>query len=365
MSRRRFLATTGITAGLAASGGLLAACGSDGNADAQKTTTSDGQARGGTNNAPVGPSGKDIDLSRIRGGKTIGVVSYVSEVGTLARGIKEFHRIGPEIDWKFEVVDAAGDTTKMGAIAQDFITKKVDGLVILNGPSAALGNRLQAATDQGIPVVGIWNEPTNGIEHVIYPSDWIGMGPMLEYVLQRIDYSGDVAVLYFDDNTPGVQRRIMWEAGLGYYAPDVRIVEKVPVRVPGQIDDARQKVAAMLPKYPDLKAVLCGWDEPAMGALQAIDQSGRDDVWVTGSDGNLETLDLMRENPGFAATNGADCELMSRAAVGALDELFNGASRESLGPVTTVPSVLVTAANLPPRGQYATSTILPIYDPNA
>jgi ribose transport system substrate-binding protein len=135
------------------------------------------------------------------------------------------------------------------------------------------------------------------------------------------------------------------------------------VRVPGQIDDAREKVAAMLPKYPELKAVLCGWDEPAQGALQAIEQAGRDDVWVTGSDGNLDTLELMRKNPGFAATNGADCELMSRAAVGALNELFNGATRETLGPVTNVPSVLITDANLPPKGEYATSEIVPVYVP--
>jgi ribose transport system substrate-binding protein len=358
LSRRRFLTSTGITAGVVAAGGGLAACGSQASQATQKSTSTPSSS----GSSPSVSAGGDVDLSGVKPGKRIGVISYVSAAAAITRSLREFDRIKKDIGWEFDIVDAQGDTTRMGQIAQDFITKKVDGIIVNNGPSEALGDKLSGAKDAGIRVVGIWNLPTNGVEHVIYPSDWIAMGPMVEYVLQRIGLEGEIAMLYFDVNTPQRQRTLILETAFKYYAPGIKIVEKALVRVPGQLDDGRQKTTAFVPKHKNLKAIVATFDEPAMGAAQALKQLGREDIFVTGVDGLLEALDVMREDGPFAATVAMDCELQARAAVKALDDLFSG---KKIGLQTTLDSPLVTRDNIPAAGEYAKGSVLPIYGGNA
>ena len=66
-------------------------------------------------------------------------------------------------------------------------------------------------------------------------------------------------------------------------------------------------VTDYLQANPDgLDGVWAGWDDAALGAVQAIEEAGRDDVFVTGVDALAQTVDKIREGSPMYATASQD-----------------------------------------------------------
>ena len=83
--------------------------------------------------------------------------------------------------------------------------------------------------------------------------------------------------MFTHDPHPGV--RAPAEAAAAEFAkyPDITVIEKKHIEVPGPLDFARSLMQDLLTAHPDgeIQGVWAGWDEPAMGAVQATDAAGR------------------------------------------------------------------------------------------
>ena len=58
--------------------------------------------------------------------------------------------------------------------------------------------------------------------------------------------------------------------------------------VNGEKEKAKEVMEGFLEKYPKIDAVMCGNDRAALGALEAIRESGRDGIRIYGVDGSPE-----------------------------------------------------------------------------
>jgi ribose transport system substrate-binding protein len=131
--------------------------------------------------------------------------------------------------------------------------------------------------------------------------------------------------------------------------PDIKILDHVTPDVSdGGIADSRAKMEAILAANPEpgsIKAVWAAWDQPALGALQAIEAAGREGegIVVTGIDANPQAREEIAKGGNFEATVAQDFKGIGTAAADAVTRVLAG--EEIKQSSIYVPTKLVTAAN--------------------
>jgi ribose transport system substrate-binding protein len=107
-----------------------------------------------------------------------------------------------------------------------------------------------------------------------------------------------------------------------------------------------EAVLAANPKPGSIAAVWAAWDQPALGALQAIEGAGREKegIVIVGIDANPQALDAISKGGNFEASVAQDFNGIGRT-VGSLVETYLGKGKITQKTVY-VPTKLVTAANV-------------------
>ena len=112
--------------------------------------------------------------------------------------------------------------------------------------------------------------------------------------------------------------------------PDIKVITEHHVQVPGPIEDARKAMESILianPQPGSIQAVWAGWDEPAIGATQAIIAAGRqNEIVVAGVDGTSQAIELIEKGTPLIATVSQDFEGMMVILVEQLERIFSGKS---------------------------------------
>ncbi|KUK20554.1 MAG: ribose transport system substrate-binding protein [Pseudothermotoga sp.] len=80
----------------------------------------------------------------------------------------------------------------------------------------------------------------------------------------------------------------------------------------------------ILQAHPEIKAIWCGNDAMALGALMAIEAAGRKDIYVFGFDGAEDVIYAINEGRQIAATIMQFPKLMSRLAAEWADQYLRG-----------------------------------------
>ena len=113
---------------------------------------------------------------------------------------------------------------------------------------------------------------------------------------------------------PPVQiRGVVADAVFGNF-PDIEVIDRITPDVQdGGIADSRAKMEAVLAANPDagsIKAVWAAWDQPALGAMQAIQDAGRDGegIVIVGMDANPQARDAIAAGGNFEASMAQDFE---------------------------------------------------------
>ncbi len=126
--------------------------------------------------------------------------------------------------------------------------------------------------------------------------------------------------------------------------PDIHIIQpELAEQFANSPEDARKKTLELLSQYPkgklDAIHVAC-WDQPAIGIVQALEETGRDkDVKVTAIDAGPETLEIMAE-PGspFVANVAQQPHLIGQTSADNVARYFAG---QKLPVQTFIPVVPV------------------------
>lgn len=279
--------------------------------------------------------------------ETVAVITpYLAQPGTQFY-VEAFKAKADEMGWQVNVIDTAGDVAAVVSRIEDSVTRDVDAIVI-NVDPAQVGAGLEAAKAAGIPVFGMDAGADPLLVTNVTSNGYAMAAETAAYVANRLNGKGRLVMFVFDAFPPVQARGVVADAIFGNY-PDIEVVDRVTPDVQdGGIADSRAKMEAILAANPEpgsIGAVWAAWDQPALGALQAIEAAGRqgEGIVVTGIDANPQARDAIAAGGNFEASIAQDFAGIGRATAEAVARQLAG--EEIRSGVTYVPTVLVTREN--------------------
>lgn len=274
------------------------------------------------------------------------VTPYMAQPGTQFY-VEAFEGVAADKGWDVNVIDTAGDVAAVISRIEDMVTQNVDAIVINVDPSQVTAG-LQAAQAAGIPVFGMDAGADPLLVTNVTSNGYAMAAETATYVADRIGGTGNVVMFVFDAFPPVQVRGVVADAVFANH-PDINVLDRVTPDVSdGGIADSRAKMEAILAANPEpgsIKAVWAAWDQPALGALQAIEAAGREGegIVITGIDANPQAREAIAAGGNFEASVAQDFAGIGAATAEAVDRVLQG--EELRQSVIYVPTMLITAAN--------------------
>ncbi len=250
---------------------LLAACSGGGTKNAQQSA------------APGNPAPASS------GAKTIGVSIQDLEAQFYQQMEAGMQSEAKKYNYRVIFVDANRDSAKQQSQVEDFISKKVDAIVLTPYDSQAIGSAIAEANSANIPVftADIANASKQGKVVAHIASDNVQGGEKAAGLMcKAVGGSGEIAILDEPEVT-SVQDRVKgFKTGIAQNCPNVKIVAEVDSG--GSRDKANSDMSDVLQAHKNLKGVFGINDDTALGAVTAIRAAGASNVAVIGYDATAE-----------------------------------------------------------------------------
>ncbi|MHB1101458.1 MAG: substrate-binding domain-containing protein [Devosia sp.] len=274
-------------------------------------------------------------------GEKVSVITpYLSATAT-AEMIEAFKAQATQKGWTVDVVDTAGDMGAFASRVEDATTSGVNAIVLVSVDPAQIQDQVDKAKAAGIAVVTIDGAKNASTVLNVTSDNYVLGETMSKFLIDTIGGKGNI-VRFFHSAHPGVrQREIALDDALKAN-PDVKEVANHYVQVPGQIEDSRAAMDAILLANPGdgaINAVWAAWDEPGIGANLAIEAAGREGIVIAGIDGNPEAVELIKACGNYIGTVRQGFGEMANIAAEELNKLFAGgtiAEAELYAPVELI-----------------------------
>lgn len=251
------------------------------------------------------------------------------------------------LDYEVDVIDTAGDVAALDGRIQDVVVQGVDAIVLSANPELVPA-ALESAADAGIPVFGMDAGSTQGLVLDVTSNNYAMAAQTATYLVDALQGDGRVLMLVHPPYAP-VQKRGVVARAIFDNTPDLDVMDEVFVQVPGPLENARNAVEAVLTANPErgsVAGIWAAWDEPALGALQAIEALGRGDegIVIVGLDAIDPAREAIAEGGPFEATVAQDFGGIARTVADRVDAYLRG---EELARRTIyVPANLLTRDDL-------------------
>jgi ribose transport system substrate-binding protein len=279
---------------------------------------------------------------------TVAVITpYLAQPGTQFV-VEGFQTAAEGGGWTVNVIDTAGDVAAVISRIEDVVNQGVDAIVI-NVDPAQVAAGLEVASAAGIPVFGMDAGSDPLLVTNVTSNGYAMAAETATYVVDRISGAGRVVMFVFDPFPP-VQKRGIIADTIFANNPDIEVIDRITPDVnDGGIADSRAKMEAVLAANPEpgsISAVWAAWDQPALGALQAIEAAGRENegIVIVGIDANPQALDAIAAGGNFEASVAQDFAGIGAATADAVARVLAGETINQ--PVIYVPTTLVTTANV-------------------
>ena len=273
--------------------------------------------------------------------KTVTLITPYQQSVTTNEMLTTLSELAGKKGWKANVIDTKGDFGQMASRMEDAIAARTDAIVIVSADPNQVKTQIAAAAAKGIPVLGCDSGYIPGMVMNATSDNTAMSTTITQYLLKRIDDKGTLVVFTHRPH-PGVLKRSQELDALRKKSPGVKVLSEQHVQVPGPIENARKQMESILlanPKKGSITAVWAAWDEPAIGATQAIQAAGRDEIVVTGIDGTSQAVDLIKKGSPFIATMKQNFRGMAELVVAQIDASFAGkkpARTEMYAPATLI-----------------------------
>ena len=226
------------------------------------------------------------------------------------------------------VVDAGDDTAKQTSDIEDLISKDIKVLIVNPVDSDAVAPAVQEAIDKGIKVISV-DRTVNGadVDCAIASDNVDGAKQVTEYLVEQVGKGTEVAEI---TGTTGASAAIDRSTGFHEVADTELTV------VASQSGDFNRATAMtvmenIIQANPNVKAVFAANDEMALGAIEAIQASGKD-IKVVGFDATDDGQQAVKDGT-MLATVAQKPEEMGKQAVEIADKLIKGESVDKVIPV--------------------------------
>ena len=211
----------------------------------------------------------------------------------LEEGLKsEAHKNGYDLI----ITSAEWDLGKQISQVEDFISRKVDAIIVCPVDSKGIGSGIAEANKVGIPVftADIAAEEGKVVSHIA--SDNVQGGRLAgEYLAKLLNGKGNVAIVNQPAITSVLDRVAGFKEALTKF-PDIKIVADVNGQ--GVRDRSLQVTADVLQANPELNGIFGINDDSALGALDAVNQFNRKGVFIIGYDATPPAVDaILKDSP--------------------------------------------------------------------
>lgn len=269
-------------------------------------------------------------------------------VGTLANPFfvamgKGAEEAGKELGAEVIVESAEYDLAKQTSQIENFITKKVDVILLNAVDTKGIAAAVQQAKEAGIPVIAVDVNAEGGVDATVTSDNYQAGQLAGEYVIEQLGGKGNIAII---DGPPvsAVTDRIQgFEDAIKN--SDIKVVAKQNGE--GSREKALTVMESILQANPSgsIDAVFAINDPEAIGVEIAQEQAGRkDEFFVVGVDGAPEVTEAMaKEGSSIYATSAQSPSDMVKKAVEIGMKVKNGEEEEAL---IKVPVELVTQETL-------------------
>jgi ribose transport system substrate-binding protein len=281
-------------------------------------------------------------------GEKIAVITpFLAQPGTQFY-VEAFQAKAKENGWEVNVVDTKGDVAAAVGRIEDAANQKVSAIVINVDPSQVTAG-LEAAKAAGVPVFGMDAGATPLLVTNVTSNGYSMAADTASYVTNRLGGKGNVVMFVFDAFPPVQQRGVIADA-IFKNNPDIKILDRVTPDVQdGGIADSRAKMEAILAANPDkgsISAVWAAWDQPALGALQAIEAAGRggEGIVITGIDANPQAREAIGKGGNFEASMAQDFKGIGGTVAEVVKRHLAGEKIKQ--GVIYVPTKLITSSNV-------------------
>ena len=226
---------------------------------------------------------------------------------TMQDGAKQYQKDhAADFDMITNGIKNETDTRAQIDLVKQMILSKVNAIVIAPADSKALVKVLEDASKAGIKIVNIDNRLDPGVLKsknldipFVGPDNRKGAKLVGDYLAKQLASGDKVGIIEGVPTTTNAQQRT---AGFkdAMDAAGLKIVSTQSGN--WEIDEGRKVASAMLSEYPDLKALLAGNDNMALGAVSAVRAAGKaGKVLVVGYD-NIEAIKPMLQDGRVLAT---------------------------------------------------------------
>ena len=226
------------------------------------------------------------------------------------------------------------------SIMEDMITQKVAGIMLCTNSQESLAPAIKKANDAGIPVV-LFNttteiDPKFGVEIYAYCGydQYAGCSMVADWLNGYVNGAEiEVCVVEGLPSYYTVERAGGFRDEVAAKYPNLKIVASEAGD--WETEKAMNATMDMVQAHPNIKVVFTCSDPMAQGAWAACEQLGREDIIVTGVDGNPDVLESIRDGK-ITATLNANPINMGANAANALIDAINGVVRSDKIILSTI-----------------------------
>lgn len=263
--------------------------------------------------------------------KTIGVSLLTKQhpfYRELERGLLDAAR-----EHNFRLLIQAGewDLARHHAQIEDFITQRVDAIVVAPNDSKGIVPAIERANRAGIPVFTTDISAAGGqiVSHIA--SDNRAGGRLAaEYLAEQIGGAGAVAIID-QPYIQSVQERVAgFEEGLKRF-PAIKIVARP--NGDGVRDKAANATEDLLQAHPEVKGIFAINDDSALGALSVLEARGRTGIVLVGYDATEEARAAIRRGSALRADVAQNPYLMGRTTIETIAKYFRGEAVPAFIPI--------------------------------
>lgn len=233
----------------------------------------------------------------------------------------------------FKLIVNAGefDAGKQASQIEDFITQKVDAIIVCPCDSEAVGSVLDAAEKAGIPVFTADISAKKGKVVCHVASDNVLGGRLAAREMAKHVKDKSKVLIIDHPLVASVQDRTRgFEEELKKLLPNIQLVKQA---AEGQREKAMKVMEDMLQTHKDLAGVFGINDDSALGALTAVNAADRKQIAIIGYDATPEAREAIGDGTSLKADVIQNPKVIGRTTIDAIYKHFKGEKLPAIIPV--------------------------------
>jgi ribose transport system substrate-binding protein len=263
--------------------------------------------------------------------KTIGV-TLLARQHIFYRDLEEgLNNEAEKYNYELLITSADWDLGKQISQIEDFISRKVDAIIVCPIDSKGSGLGIKKANDAGIPVftADIAAQEGKVVSHIA-SNNVEGGRKAAEYLVKLLNEKGNIAIINQPAITSVIDRVRGFKDELSKY-PGIKITADVNGQ--GVRDKALQVTADVLQANPKLDGIFGINDDSALGALDAVQQFNRKGIVIIGYDATPPAVDAILNNSPLKADVIQYPKIIGEKTIQAIKDNFEGKSVPANIPV--------------------------------